>query len=195
MAGEKTVRENISNMISDTAKRFAASEESKKIMKGNASGNRLKDIALGKRVSALNKAIKEKTPKDLQDVIKTRNNELAKSVALYAVPTAGAVAGGIAIANKIKKRKGEKNMEKMSAEQYTEFIDKLADEIIEGEMEHEASYEEGYDGFDEEAIVDRACAAFEAAQMRKEAAEADFETASAYEDAALAVLDELGLLD
>ena len=179
----------------DAAGRFAASDESKAVMKNHTSGNRLRDIASGKRVSALNKAIKAGEFADIKDAIKTRNNELAKSVALYAVPATGAVVGGIAVANKIKKRKGEEDMNKMSAEEYTAFVDKLADEIIGDHMEKEASYDEGYDDFDEEVIVNRACAALEAAQMQKEAAENDFDIASAYEDAAIAVMDELGLLD
>ena len=92
----------------DAAGRFAASDESKAVMKNHTSGNRLRDIASGKRVSALNKAIKAGELADIKDAIKTRNNELAKSVALYAVPATGAVVGGIAVANKIKKGKVKK---------------------------------------------------------------------------------------
>lgn len=184
-------------MVIDAAKRFAASDEAKKVMSNNSSGNRLKDIALGKRVSSLNKAIKAGKLSDIKDVTKTRNNELAKSVALYAVPATGALVGGIAIAkkNKNKKRNGEEDMNKMSAEEYTAFIDKLADEIIDDQMEKEASYDEEESNFDEEIIAKRAYAALEAAQMQKEAAENSFDIASAYEDAAIAVMDELGLLD
>ena len=86
-------------------------------------------------------------------------------------------------------------MNKMSAEEYTAFIDKLADEIIDDQMEKEASYDEEESNFDEEIIAKRAYAALEAAQMQKEAAENSFDIASAYEDAAIAVMDELGLLD
>ena len=194
---ENTIRDNIKNMVIDAAKRFAASDEAKKVMSNNSSGNRLKDIALGKRVSSLNKAIKAGELSDIKDVTKTRNNELAKSVALYAVPATGALVGGIAIAkkNKNKKRNGEEDMNKMSAEEYTAFIDKLADEIIDDQMEKEASYDEEESNFDEEIIAKRAYAALEAAQMQKEAAENSFDIASAYEDAAIAVMDELGLLD
>ena len=194
---ENTIRDNIKNMVIDAAKRFAASDEAKKVMSNNSSGNRLKDIALGKRVSPLNKAIKAGELSDIKDVTKTRNNELAKSVALYAVPATGALVGGIAIAkkNKNKKRNGEEDMNKMSAEEYTAFIDKLADEIIDDQMEKEASYDEEESNFDEEIIAKRAYAALEAAQMQKEAAENSFDIASAYEDAAIAVMDELGLLD
>lgn len=194
---ENTIRDNIKNMVIDAAKRFAASDEAKKVMSNNSSGNRLKDIALGKRVSSLNKAIKAGKLSDIKDVTKTRNNELAKSVALYAVPATGALVGGIAIAkkNKNKKRNGEEDMNKMSAEEYTAFIDKLADEIIDDQMEKEASYDEEESNFDEEIIAKRAYAALEAAQMQKEAAENSFDIASAYEDAAIAVMDELGLLD
>lgn len=194
---EDTIRDNIKNMVIDAAKRFAASDEAKKVMSNNSSGNRLKDIALGKRVSSLNKAIKAGKLSDIKDVTKTRNNELAKSVALYAVPATGALVGGIAIAkkNKNKKRNGEEDMNKMSAEEYTAFIDKLADEIIDDQMEKEASYDEEESNFDEEIIAKRAYAALEAAQMQKEAAENSFDIASAYEDAAIAVMDELGLLD
>lgn len=200
---DRTIRYNLKKMTSDVARRFAASSESKKIMKDASSGNRLKDIMMLKRVSALNKAIKDKAVKHVADTMKTRNNELAKSIGLYAVPVT-AIAGGTALANKIYKRKGENNMEKMSAEQYTEFIDKLAEEILEDQMEVEASedYEdvENFDedaenNLDEETLAKRAYAAYEAAQMQKEAAENDYATASAYEDAALQIMDELGLLE
>lgn len=85
-------------------------------------------------------------------------------------------------------------MEKMSAEQYTDFIDKLADEILDDAMmDKEASEDYGYD--DEDVVVERALAAYDAAQMQKEAAENDYDSACAYEDAALQIMDELGLLD
>lgn len=86
-------------------------------------------------------------------------------------------------------------MEKISAEQYTDFIDKLADEIIEDSMEKSASEDYEYDNFDEEVLADRALAAYQVAQMQKEAAENDFDSACAYEEAALQIMDELGLLD
>ena len=85
-------------------------------------------------------------------------------------------------------------MEKMSAEQYTDFIDKLADEILDDAMmDKEASEDYGYD--DEDVVVERALAAYDAAQMQKEAAENDYDSACAYEDAALQIMDELGMLD
>lgn len=77
-------------------------------------------------------------------------------------------------------------MEKMSAEEYAGFIQKLAGEIVES---IDADTADDYS--EEEIIAKRAFDAYESAQLVKEAAEADYDQACAYEDAALQILDEL----
>ena len=47
----------------------------------------------------------------------------------------------------------------------------------------------------EEEVAEKAAAYYDEAQYAKEAAEADYAEACAYEDAALQILDELGYLD
>ena len=226
---DKTVKDNVKNILKNYTDRFAANPQAKKVMNVNSSGNKLKDIASGNRVKNLNTLIngRKANPKKgrevieglkqsnkngalndfIADVRKTRNNELAKTIAVDSIPVIGAT-GIAAAAHKIhKKRKDEKNMEKMSAQQYEEFIEKLADEILEEEYDtEEGVVEEDYEDYedsnedfdeeyDEEDIAKRAYAAYEAAQMQKEAAESDFNMASAYEEAALVAMEELGLLD
>ena len=202
---EKTVRGNIKEMIDEVAARFAASPESKKVMQNASKGNRLKDILSGSRVSAMNKHIKalseKASPADILDARKTRNNELAKTIAAYSLPIAGVSSIGVGAYKIHKKRKDEKNMEKLSAQQYEELVEKLAEEIIEEDYEEnedvvDEDYEEDdVDGFEEEDIAKRAYAAYEAAQMQKEAAENNYDVASAYEEAALAAMEELGLFE
>ena len=89
------------------------------------------------------------------------------------------------------KRKGEISMKKMSSEQYLEWLDKLADEVIDtvGESEKLASDEEQYGVM---AMAEHALDILEQAEMAKEAAEADYTNACAYEDAAAILLKEMG---
>lgn len=89
------------------------------------------------------------------------------------------------------KRKGEISMEKMSSEKYLEWLDKLADEVIDtvGESEKLASDEEQDSVM---AMAEHALGILEQAEMAKEAAEADYASACAYEDAAAILLAEMG---
>ena len=80
-------------------------------------------------------------------------------------------------------------MEKMSSEKYMEWLDKLADEVIDtvGETEKTASENE-----DVMAMAQHALEVLEQAGMAKEAAEADYANACAYEDAAAILLRDMG---
>lgn len=83
-------------------------------------------------------------------------------------------------------------LNKMSGEVYLDMLDKLADEVIEGTDSNEKLASENEDVM---AMAKHAMAYYEQAQMMKEAAEADFVNASAYEEAAINILHELGYFD
>ena len=80
-------------------------------------------------------------------------------------------------------------MEKMSSEKYMEWLDKLADEVIDtvGETEKLASEDEGV-----MAMAQYALDVLDQAEMAKEAAESDYASACAYEDAAATLLSNMG---
>ena len=195
----KNASNYVTRQIDDTIHRFDAEPGMKAFIlretkNGKSKSNALKDIASLKRVRLANRYIKNHLGSgDTADwQRRTRNNELAKSVALYAAPVAVAGAG-LAAYKKIKGRKEENKMEKMSAEQYTDFVQKLAGEIADEVMEDngmEVMAGEGLDADEFDKIAERAYLAYESAQMRKEAAEADYAEACAYEDAAMLILEE-----
>ena len=191
----KNVQDYVKNQVYDTVHRFDAEPELKKAFRkgrrGDSVADRLIDTASFKNTRIANDFIRKNkvTANDVADWRrKTRNNELAKSVALYATPVA--LTGiGLAAYKKIKGRKDEDKMEKMSAEKYTEFIQKLAEEITD-EVVNEDMEVEAAEGIDCDEIAARAIQAYESAQMRKEAAENDYVQACAYEDAAMIILDQ-----
>ena len=78
-------------------------------------------------------------------------------------------------------------MEKMSKEMYIDMLDKLADEVIDTVGTEKTASEE-----DADVLAQHALDYFEQAQMMKEAAENDYVTASAYEDAALRLMEDMG---
>lgn len=82
-------------------------------------------------------------------------------------------------------------MEKMSSEKYLDWLDKLADEVIDtvGESEKLASDEEQENV---SAMAQYALDILEQAGIAKEAAESDYVNACAYEDAAIALFQEMG---
>ena len=90
------------------------------------------------------------------------------------------------------KKRRDLIMKKMSSEAYLDMLDKLADEVIEGT---DSTEKLASDNEDVENMAKHAMTYYEQAQMMKEAAEADFVQASAYEDAAIDILSELGYLD
>lgn len=197
--GVKQSAKNVGNymkkQVSDTIHRFDAEPGMKAFIQeakrqSGKKPNALRDIALLKNVRLANKYMKNtQSAADVADwQRRTRNNELAKSLALYAAPVA-VTGASVAAYKKIKGRKDEDKMEKMSAEQYTDFVQKLAEEITDEVMNDGMEVIAG-EGLDAEEIASRALQAYESAQMRKQASENDYLEACAYEDAAMLILDE-----
>jgi hypothetical protein len=82
-------------------------------------------------------------------------------------------------------------MEKMSSEVYTEWLDKLADEVIDTVSgEEKLASDEEYEGA--MAMAQHALGILDQVEMAKEAAEADYANACAYEDAAAIILQQMG---
>lgn len=80
-------------------------------------------------------------------------------------------------------------MEKMSSEQYMGWLDKLADEVIDTVGGEEKLASENDDVM---AMAKHAYSILQQAEMAKEAAEADYANACAYEDAAAILLSDMG---
>lgn len=127
-----------------------------------------------------------------------KKRERAKMIGAYALPVAAVALTPVAI-HKIqktnKKRKEEEKMNKMSAEDYTVMVEKLAEEILDGTADVTEVDDVDVDVAGVDEIAKRAFAALEAAGIQKQAAEEDYETAEAYEEAALDILDELDAVD